>query len=138
MNNFLQKLRNTMYRLSYGRYGTDAFSRFLLIGGLGLFLIYLLFGIKLLYSLAIIMLFYNVFRSYSKNFERRRKELDIYLFYKGKFDSKFALQKRMWRERKTHKFFKCPACKTVVRVPKGRGKIEITCPKCHTNFIKKS
>lgn len=138
MNNFLQKIRSTMYRISYGRYGNDAFSKFLLFGGLGLFVIYLLTGVRLLYTLAVIMLFYNIFRIYSKNFAARRKELDTYLFYKNKFDSKFALQKRKWNERKTHKFFKCPTCKTVVRLPKGKGKIEITCPKCKTNFIKKT
>ena len=138
MNNFLQKLRSTMYRMSYGRYGNDQLSRFLLFGGLGLFVVYLITNVRLLYSLAIVMMFFNVYRSYSKNFERRRRELDTYLFYKAKFDKKFALQKRIWNERKTHVFFKCPTCKTVVRLPKGKGKIEICCPKCNTKFIKKT
>ena len=42
------------------------------------------------------------------------------------------------RKDKTHKYYKCPTCKQVVRVPKGRGKIEISCPKCHTKFIKRT
>ena len=42
------------------------------------------------------------------------------------------------RKDKTHKYYKCPTCKQVVRVPKGRGKIEINCPKCHTKFIKRT
>ena len=138
MNSFLQKLRSTMYRLSYGRYGNDEFSRFLLFGGLGLWVVSLITRIRIFYTFAVIMLFYNIFRIYSKNFAARRKELDTFLFYKHKFDSKFALQKRMWNERHTHKFFKCPKCKTVVRLPKGKGKIEITCPKCKTDFIKKT
>lgn len=138
MNNFLHKLRSTMYRLLYGRYGTDQFSRFLLIGALVLWAVSIVTGIHFLNTVSMLLLIYNIFRSYSKNFEKRRKELDTYLFYKNKFDKKFALQKRMWNERNTHKFFKCPTCKTVVRVPKGRGKIEITCPKCSNHFIKKS
>ena len=138
MNNFLEKLRSVMYRLFYGRYGTDQLSRFLLFGSLGLFVLNMLTGLRIFYSFAIVFMFFNIFRSYSKNFEKRRRELDVYLFYKHKIDSKFALQKRFWKERKTHRFFSCPNCKTVVRVPKGRGKIEITCPKCKNNFIKKS
>ena len=138
MNNFMQKLRNSMYRFSYGRHGSDQFSRFLLYSGLGLFVIYFLTGIRLLYTLSIVVLFYNCFRILSKNHTKRYQENQAYLFYKGKFDAKFALQKRMWNERKTHRFFKCTKCKTVVRVPKGRGKIEISCPKCHNTFIKKS
>ena len=138
MNNFLQKLRSTMYRLSYGRYGTDHLSKFLMWSGLALFGLYFIIGIRLFYTLAILMMFFNIYRSYSKNFAQRRKELDAFLVYKQKFDSKFALQKRMWRERNTHRFFKCPSCKTVVRLPKGKGKIEITCPKCKTTFIKRT
>ena len=134
----MQKLKSSLYRFSYGRYGSDELSKFLLYGGLGLFLIYSITKVRFLYTLSLVMLIYNCYRSLSKNHQKRYMERQAYLVYKGKFDSKFALQKRKWNERKTHRFFSCPSCKTVVRVPKGRGKIEITCPKCHTNFIKKS
>ena len=138
MNNFLQKLRASLYRFSYGRYGNDEFSRFLLYSGLGLFVIHTVTRIRFLYTLALLVILYNCFRTLSKNHQKRYMERQAYLAYKAKFDSKFALQKRMWNERKTHRFFSCPGCKTVMRVPKGKGKIEITCPKCHNNFIKKS
>ena len=46
--------------------------------------------------------------------------------------------KKRWAQRGTYRFFKCPQCRQTVRVPKGRGKICITCPKCKTEFIKKS
>ncbi|MBE6877629.1 MAG: hypothetical protein E7488_00465 [Ruminococcaceae bacterium] len=138
MNSFLQKLKSSLYRFSYGRYGSDAFSKFLLYSGLGIFLIYAITGIRLLYTLALVTLFYNCFRILSKNHQKRYQENQAFLFYKGNFDSRFALQKRMWNERKTHVFYKCPKCKTVMRLPKGRGKIEIICPKCKNNFIKKT
>lgn len=138
MNSFLQKLKNSLYKFSYGRYGSDQFSKFLLYGGLALFFIYAITGIGLLYTISLVILIYNCFRILSKNHQKRYQENQVFLIYKGKFDSKFALQKRKWNERKTHKFFKCSKCKTVVRVPKGRGKIEITCPKCHNTFVKKS
>ena len=43
--------------------------------------------------------------------------------------------KKRWAQRGTYRFFKCPQCRQIVRVPKGRGKICITCPKCKTEFM---
>ena len=138
MNNFLQKLKTELYKFSYGRYGNDELSRFLLYSALALFVLNAVTKVGIFYTISLVLIVYNCFRSLSKNHQKRYMERQVYLLYKGKFDSKFALQKRKWNERKTHKFFKCPSCKTVVRVPKGRGKIEISCPKCHNTFIKKS
>ena len=41
-------------------------------------------------------------------------------------------------DRKHFRFFKCPACRQKIRVPRGKGRIEITCPRCGSKFIKKS
>ena len=51
---------------------------------------------------------------------------------------KWDKMKKRMAQRKTYKFFKCPTCKQEVRVPKGHGKIEITCPKCRERFVKHS
>lgn len=134
----MQKLKQLLYRFLYGRYGADEFSRFLLILSGVLFVLYLLSGIEIFYLAFMMSIIYNCFRVYSKNTYKRQQELYAYLDFRKKVNSKITLHKRMWNERKTHRFFSCPGCKTVVRVPKGRGKIEITCPKCHNNFIKKS
>ena len=122
----------------YGRYGADEFSKFTLIAGGVLFVLYTLTGFHFLYIAFMATVIYNCFRMFSKNRYKRQMELQAYYILKNKFNAKTAIYKRMWRERKTHRFFACPVCKTVVRVPKGRGKIEISCPKCHNNFIKKS
>ena len=50
----------------------------------------------------------------------------------------FSTQKNLLAQRKTHQIYKCPTCRQKIRVPKGKGKIEIRCPKCQTRFIKKS
>lgn len=134
----MNKLKELLYRFMYGRYGSDQFSRFLLGVSFVALVLYMLFGARILYYIFMVLTIYNCFRIYSKNIYKRQQELNAFLVLKRKADGRVALMKRMWRERKTHKFFSCPVCKTTVRVPKGRGKIEITCPKCKNSFIKKS
>ena len=46
--------------------------------------------------------------------------------------------KQMWKKRKTNAFLKCPNCGQMLSVPKGKGKIIVTCPKCHTKMETRS
>jgi len=134
----MNRFKQFMYRFMYGRYGADQFSRFLLVASFVAMILHFILGWRILYYIFLAIIIYNCFRMYSKNIYKRQQELAAYLTFKRKFDSKIALQKRKWNERHTHRFFACPVCRTTVRVPKGRGKIEITCPKCKNTFIKKS
>ena len=134
----MNRFKQFMYRFMYGRYGADQFSRFLLVASFVAMILHIILGWRILYYIFLAIIIYNCVRMYSKNIYKRQQELAAYLTLKRKFDSKFALQKRKWNERHTHRFFACPVCRTTVRVPKGRGKIEITCPKCKNTFIKKS
>lgn len=134
----MNRFKQFMYRFMYGRYGADQFSRFLLVASFVAMVLHIILGWRILYYIFLAIIIYNCFRMYSKNIYKRQQELALFLTLKRQFDSKFALQKRKWNERHTHRFFACPVCRTTVRVPKGRGKIEITCPKCKNNFIKKS
>ena len=134
----MNKFRQFMYKIMYGRYGVDEFSRFLIKASLVAMVINLITGLRIFYYIFMVLIIYNCFRVYSKNHYKRQQELSAFLVLKRQTDNKLALQKRIWNERHTHRFFSCPKCKTTVRVPKGRGKIEITCPKCHNSFIKKS
>lgn len=134
----MNKFKEFLYRFMYGRYGSDQFSRFLLVVSLVALILNTILGLKIFYYIFMITVIYNCFRVYSRNIYKRQQELNAFLVYKRLAESKLALQKRKWNERHTHRFFNCPVCKTTVRVPKGRGKIEITCPKCKNSFIKKS
>lgn len=49
-----------------------------------------------------------------------------------------SLLKKMWKQHKTHAFLKCPQCGQVLSVPKGKGKLIVTCPKCHAKMETKS
>lgn len=143
--NFSQRLRIAMQQLStkiqqfmVGRYGSDQFTLFLSITGIALSFLGNFKYLRGLYFIGTIMIFYSLFRSLSKNYEARRKELNWYLVWSEKPKAYIKLLMNQIRDRKTHRYFKCKSCKTIMRVPKGRGKIEITCPKCRMKVIKKT
>lgn len=133
MGNFGRRMNNFMS----GRYGTDAFSAFLLVFGLvisivGSILMYFTPIVipLVLYALAWILLGYGIFRSYSRKIYKRRAENAVFLKCWGKVISPFRLMKNKIRDRKTHVYRKCPKCKAVLRLPKKIGKHTVKCPKC--------
>ena len=84
------------------------------------------------------VLIYAMFRFLSRNITKRRAENDRFLRFWGPFKNKCKKKGAQFKDRKNYKFFSCPACKNTLRVPKGKGKIQITCPKCGERFIKKT
>lgn len=131
-------MRNRFYAFMQGRYGTDEFSRFLLIvaivvGFLGNFKY-----LGLLSFLGTGIIIYTLYRMFSKSIHVRMAENRKYLLYQNKAITRFQRLKRRFDDRKTHAYFKCKTCSQTVRVPKGKGKIEIICPKCGGKFIKKT
>ncbi len=129
----LQKLREFMY----GRYGTDKLSLALVIGGFVFYTLYVFTRFRLLYLVSLILYGIALFRTLSKNIPARQKE-------NRKFDEICWKAKNKWvgiradfEERKNYKHFKCPSCGQKIRIPRGRGKVEIRCPKCSNRFVKK-
>ena len=90
------------------------------------------------YWLAIALMIYSTWRMFSKNISARYAENQKYLNYRYQMAVKWDRFKKHLAQRKLYRFYKCPQCRQKVRVPKGRGKICITCPKCRTEFVKKS
>ena len=70
--------------------------------------------------------------------QARAAENYRYFVCKNKVLGWFRRGKARWQDRKTHRYFRCPQCRATVRVPRGKGKIRITCPKCKHQFVKKS
>ena len=93
---------------------------------------------SVLVTLSWALLIYSLFRTFSKRTQARAAENYRYFVCKNKVLSWFRRCKARWQDRKTHRYFRCPQCKATVRVPKGKGKIRITCPKCQNQFVKKS
>lgn len=125
----------------YGRYGIDSFGKCTI--GIGLLAI-ILAGFtnnragSILSLIAWVCIIYSYFRMFSRNTYKRATENQAYLAKTYKLRCFFARQKNMIAQRKTHHIYKCPSCKQKIRVPRGKGRIEIRCPKCSTTFIKKS
>ena len=120
----------------YGRYGYDELCRFLTICSCVLIIFSII--MPLFYLFGIGTMIWSIFRMYSKNTVKRKHELGIYLKYKKQIIGEFKLIKNKIKDRKTHKYFKCPSCRSILSVPKGRGEIIVTCPLCKCKSEKKT
>lgn len=135
---WLRSLGSKAQSFMYGRYGYDELSQFLSKAAL-ICVIAGLFGYSGFFcGLAMALYLITMFRMYSKNTAKRQQERDFYLRKTRPVRDWNALQKRKFADRKTHRFYQCSQCKTSLRVPKGKGKIKIRCPKCGAEIIKKT
>lgn len=137
MGNWMEKLRWKLAGWMQGRYGVDVLFRDLYKVGFVFWLVSLLLPIRIFRILFYFCFLYAIYRAFSKNIVRRREELSAYLNWRKKPERFFRRKKREWQDRKTHRYFKCP-CGTVLRVPKGKGKIRIHCQNCDRYMIKKT
>lgn len=119
-------------------YGQDSLGRFLVIISLAFIVLNLFLRLFILWLIGIFFYGWYFFRFFSKNYTARRLELAFYNGIKYKLKQKMALRRRKWNERRTHKHFKCRRCSANLRVPKGKGKITVTCPKCGEKINKKT
>ena len=123
-------MRGAIQRFMMGRYGHDRLNMALLIVGLVLSVLAMFVNNKLLdliltlgmYALLTISLVRCFSRNTYKRYQENRKFLQV-------FD---RLKDRQ------HRYFDCPKCRQMVRVPRGKGKISITCPRCREKFVKKT
>lgn len=135
---FLSQLRYRLQRFMYGRNGVDLLSRDLNIAGLVFMIANLFFHTYILYAIGFVCFCVSLFRSLSRNVAKRSKENVMYFNARNKVKNWFAAKKREFSDRKVYRYYTCSTCKQRLRVPKGKGKIEITCPRCKNHFIKKT
>ena len=126
----------------YGAYGADSFTKFLMSAGLVVMFISSVFGERNIsltcYILGWALIIYCYFRLFSKNVTKRYAENQAFLSRTSMIRCFFQKQKSLWQQRRVYHIYKCPGCKQKIRIPRGKGKIEVRCPKCSTTFIKKS
>ena len=138
MRQMMYQMREKFMRFMQGRNGFDEFGKFLNTIVLVLLIVSIFFGGKILYPIALVLMVYMYFRVFSKNIPKRYAENQKYRNFRYDFNIKLNNKKKEWAQRKVYRFYRCPMCRQKVRVPKGRGRICITCPKCRQEFIKRS
>ncbi|MBP3305208.1 MAG: hypothetical protein J6L24_04490 [Oscillospiraceae bacterium] len=113
-----------------GRYGVDKLSTVILWVAVAVMLISLFIPVASVKLILMVvynaLMFWAIFRSLSRNTYKRYQE-----------NRRFLLTLERIRDRK-HRYFTCPKCRQPVRVPRGKGKIAITCPRCKERFIRKT
>lgn len=135
----LNKLKYSFYRFMSGRYGSDQLNFAIIITSI---FISLVGGIVFNRSVIITIIVYTLsfivlFRAFSKKIYVRQKENLKFMSLIRPIKSKYNLIKLNLTQ-KQYKHVQCPRCHRTLRVPRGRGKIEISCPHCHVSFDKRS
>ena len=138
MKGFLERLQWKLSGMMRGRRGAATFSNFLVVAGIVLLFASLIPGLDLLSWVALIVLAYSLFRSYSKNIAARDRENATFERIVEKPRKQLSLMRKKWTNRKTTRYFKCKGCGQVLSVPRGKGTLRVVCPKCKTETKQKS
>lgn len=130
-------IRSWMARFMAGRYGGDQLNLFLIGLYLVLYIVYLFTRLLVFELLGTILLVVSLFRALSRRLDHRRAENTRFL----------QIVRPVWRRwtgfrarahDKEHRYFKCPNCGQMMRVPRGKGRITVHCRSCGAAFEEKS
>ena len=131
-------MKEKFYRFMQRRYGSDELSKFL--GTLGMVFVFINIFVKsgIIRFLFWFCLFWAYFRMFSKNHSARYAENQKFLAMKNRWNYHLEKHKHIREQKKIYHIYNCPYCKQKIRIPKGKGTIIITCPKCKQEFGKRS
>ncbi|MEA4954494.1 MAG: hypothetical protein VB096_03115 [Pseudoflavonifractor sp.] len=130
-------MMNWMRRVMYGRYGTDCLNYALIAVYFVLYLISALLSSRLLGLLSSVCLLLAFYRMFSRQIDRRQAENDRFLDMVQPIVRWYNVNRCRHRDR-DHAYFRCPNCGQQLRVPKGKGKVSITCRNCGASFEEKT
>ncbi|HAK45198.1 MAG TPA: hypothetical protein DCO79_04670 [Spirochaeta sp.] len=130
----MNKIKAAMAQFMSGRYGMDQLNKILMIAAFILILAGSFIQVPVLNSLALVVLAYTIFRTYSRNHRKRTAENQRFQRILKKIRNSFLLTKLRIKEAGTHRHIKCPQCGVIIRTSKERGPRRFTCPKCKTEF----
>lgn len=127
---FSYRMGEGLRRFMTGRYGTDKLNMVILCAGLVASLLSVWVRVAplnlLFWALSYGLMIWAIFRSLSRNTYKRYRE------------NRWFLQRLNRLKDRDNRYFDCPKCRQMVRVPRGKGKISITCPRCREKFVKKT
>ena len=135
-------MKEKIGRFMAGRYGNDKLNQFMMAVFLGCAVLNLFvrnaYASTVLNSWECLLILLVYIRMFSRNISKRYAENQKYLALENRL-RRFLGQKRyLMQQRKEYHIYKCPGCKQKIRIPRGKGKISIRCPKCGEEFIKNS
>ena len=135
-------MKEKIGRFMAGRYGNDKLNQFMMAVFLGCAVLNLFvrnaYASTVLNSWECLLILLVYIRMFSRNISKRYAENQKYLALENR-QRRFLGQKRyLKQQRKEYHIYKCPGCKQKIRIPRGKGKISIRCPKCGEEFIKNS
>ena len=123
-------MRSFLRRFMIGRYGPDHLGIAMIVLAFVLSLFNAIFWYMPLLWLSYAAFGLTIFRMLSRNITRRRSENDKFIRFWWPVRTKIKNIIKKIKDKRKYVYYKCPTCKTKLRVPKGKGKLRITCPRC--------
>jgi DNA-directed RNA polymerase subunit RPC12/RpoP len=131
-------MKERLRRLMQGRYGVDELSKMMVYASFVVMLVGSFAKNPYINLAGFMIIIYSYSRIFSKNQRLRSAQNLKYMQLRDSFLRKISNQIQIMKLSKTYRVYSCPGCKQLVRVPKGKGKVEVKCPKCGTRFSKNS
>lgn len=129
------KIKEKFRQFMVGRYDQDQLGRFITSLALVLLIINLFVKKASLPTVALVLIIYSYYRIFSRDINARYRENQKFLDRVEPLRRKVFTSKNRYENRKTYKYIKCPSCKLKMKVPRGKGKIRVTCKSCGNKFI---
>lgn len=134
MNRFMYKLMQFMS----GRYGMDQLNVAITVAYFITSVVTSFFRNPFLQLIPYIFLVLFIWRTFSKKIAKRYAENQVFLRYWNPIWNWLKNPAKAFKEHRLYRYYACPTCKQKLRVPRKKGKIRIRCPKCGTEFLKKT
>lgn len=138
MSNIWEKIKQGWRSFMSGRHGIDQLSMALVWAGLILYVLDILLGTGILMLLGLVAYILSIYRALSRNQERRTEENVRYVQWMNGLKVKWNQMRARFANRKEYKYFRCPQCRTWIRLPRGTGDVTVTCRTCGNKFNQKA
>ncbi|MDD2647852.1 MAG: hypothetical protein PHI27_08580 [Eubacteriales bacterium] len=135
---FFEKIKQTLRSFMNGRYGGDQLSRALLWVGLAIYLLGLILNISILWLIGLAVYVFVIYRMMSKKLDVRAEENRKYMSWISRRKTEYRQAKARFKNRKEYKYFRCPGCKSWLKLKRGTGSVTVTCSRCRHSFEEKA
>lgn len=133
-----QKIKDGFRSFMYGRYGGDQLSRLQVWTGFILYMLAILTGIGIFSMFGLALYIWAFFRIFSRNVEKRAAENQKFMQLTSGSRLRATQARNRWKNRKEYKYFRCPKCRSWLKLPHNVGEVTVTCGKCRHQFRKKA